>query len=178
MTIPVAVAPDRRSRLLAAAGRVFAREGLDAPVPAIAAEAGVGIGTVYREFCSKEALVAALALERLEWHSEEIRRALAEPDPGAALHGLLWRAAQHQAADHVVGAALAATGEDPEVQAALRRVTRAMGRLLREAQAAGAVRPDATAADVRVMFAALRGVLAEGRDWRRAFELFYAGLTG
>jgi AcrR family transcriptional regulator len=177
MVIPAAVATDRRSRLLTAASRVFAREGLDAPVPAIAAEAGVGIGTVYREFCSKEALVAALALERLEWHAGEIHRALDEPDAGAALHGLLWRAAQHQASDHVVGAALAATGDDPEVQAALRRVTRAMGKLIREAQQAGAVGPDITAADVRIMFAALRGVLAEGRDWRRAFELLYAGLT-
>src|SRR3954452_9636764 len=101
MTIPSVVGIDRRSRLLAAAGRVFAREGLEAPVPAIAAEAGVGIGTVYREFSSKEALVAALALDRLEWHMDEIRRPLAYPDPGVALHGLLWRAPKRQAADHV-----------------------------------------------------------------------------
>ena len=177
MAIPRAVAEsDRRSRLLAAANRVFARDGLDAPVPAIAAEAGVGVGTVYREFCSKEELMAALALERLEWYEGEIRGALAEPDPGAALHGLLWRAAERQASDRVVGAALAATSEDPGVQAAVRRGRRAMGRLLRAAQAEGAVSPDVSPADIPLVFAALRGVVAEGGDWRRAFALLVAGL--
>src|SRR3954451_538853 len=84
MVIPVAVGSDRRSRLLDAAERVIAREGLDAPVPAIAAEAGVGIGTVYREFPSKEALIAALALERLRWHRTQVDAALAADDAGAA----------------------------------------------------------------------------------------------
>jgi AcrR family transcriptional regulator len=55
---------EKRSRLLLAAGEVFAREGLDAPMPAIAAAAGAGIGSVYRQFSSKRELLAALVVER------------------------------------------------------------------------------------------------------------------
>src|SRR3954454_22719434 len=74
MAIPLL---DRRARLLAAATAIFARDGLGAPLPAIAAEAGVWVGTFYREFPSKEPLIAALALERVEWYGQEARAALA-----------------------------------------------------------------------------------------------------
>ena len=56
---------DKRARLLQAAGEVFARDGLDAPIPAVAAAAGAGIGSVYRQFPSKRDLLAALVSERL-----------------------------------------------------------------------------------------------------------------
>jgi len=145
-------------------------------VPSIAAEAGVGIGTVYREFASKEELIAALAVERLDWFEEETRRALAEPEPGAAFFALLRRAAERQACDHVAGAALAATSGDAQVRAARARVERGMGRLLRAAREQGAVRPSVTPGDIRLVFTALRGVTAEGGDWRRALEILLAGL--
>ena len=177
MAIPAAVESDRRARLLDAAGRVIARDGLDAPVPAIAAEAGVGIGTVYREFPSKEALIAALAVERLRWHSERLAVALEAEDAGAALRELLWNAAERQSSDDLVGHALAAASEDSEVLAEKRRCERATRKLLRAAQAQGAIRPDVTLEDVHLLFPALRGVLAEGKNWRRAFELLYAGLV-
>ncbi len=61
---------EKRARLLQAAGEVFAREGLDAPIPAVAAAAGAGIGSVYRQFPSKRDLLAALVSERLR-ESEE-----------------------------------------------------------------------------------------------------------
>jgi len=176
MAVPLLEATDRRGRILAAAASVFAREGLDAPVPAVAAEAGIGVGTVYREFASKQALVAALVVERLERHRADVCRALAEEDPGTALEDLLWRAAERQASDHVFGAALAAAGDDPEVRAATGRVQRPMARLLRAAREQGSIRDDVTAADFRVVFAALRGVGAEGRDWRRALDLLLGGL--
>jgi len=177
MAIPAVAASDRRSRLLEAASRVIARDGLDAPVPTIAAEAGVGIGTVYREFPSKEALIAALALERLRWYRESVAVALRSPDAGAALREVLWSAAQRQSRDDLVGVALAAASGDSEVLAEKRRCERAMRKLLAAAREQGAIRPDVTLADVHILFPALRGVLAEGNDWRRAFELLYAGLT-
>jgi AcrR family transcriptional regulator len=176
MAIPAAVPLDRRGELLAAAERVFAREGLSAPVPAIAAEAGVGIGTFYRQFPSKEALIAALALERLRWFREELRRALARDDAAAALRELLLGAAERQSRDDLVGAALVATSTDLEVLAEKRRCERALGKLLRAAQTQGAIRPSVTIADMHVLFAAVRGVIAEGQDWRRAFALLFAGM--
>jgi len=62
------------------------------------------------------------------------------------------------------------------VRAAKRHAERATTRLLRAAQEQGAISPAVTLADVEVMFPALRGVIAEGQDWRRAFELLFAGL--
>jgi AcrR family transcriptional regulator len=177
MAIPATAPSDRRSRLIAAAERVIARDGLDAPVPAIAAEAGVGIGTVYREFPSKETLIAALALERLRWYRAQLASALGEPDAGTALRDLLWRAAERQSSDDLVGHALVVASENSEVREEKRRCERAMGRLLRAAKEQGAIGAGVTLADVHLLFPALRGVIAEGKDWRRAFELLYAGLV-
>ncbi len=59
-------AAEKRLRLLRAAGEVFARDGLDAPMPAVAAAAGAGVGSVYRQFPSKHDLLAALVVERLK----------------------------------------------------------------------------------------------------------------
>ena len=77
-------AAEKRARLLRAAGEVFARDGLDAPMPAVAAAAGAGVGSVYRQFPSKHDLLAALVVERLQ-EIERRRRGGArerEPDRG------------------------------------------------------------------------------------------------
>ena len=58
-------AEQKHERILCAAGRVFAREGLDASMPVVAAEAGAGIGSLYRQFPSKHDLLAALVVRRL-----------------------------------------------------------------------------------------------------------------
>src|ERR1700681_4578774 len=90
-------------RLLAAAGEVFAREGLDAPMPAVAAAAGAGIGSVYRQFSSKHDLLAALVVERLKDTEDGADAALASIDgPWVALTGLLWTLAERQAGDDVL----------------------------------------------------------------------------
>ena len=67
-------AEDKRATLLRAAGEVFARDGLDAPMPAIAAAAGAGVGSVYRQFPSKRDLLAALVVERLQRDGGRRRR--------------------------------------------------------------------------------------------------------
>jgi AcrR family transcriptional regulator len=181
ITIPPLLDRDRRARLIAAATTIFAREGLGAPVPAIAAEAGVGVGTVYREFASKQELVAALVVARLDAHAELVEEALARDDPGAALRDLLWATAERQSADDVLGAALAAASEDPDVQASVERATGAMGELLRRAREAGAVRADVQVDDLKLVFAAVRGVLAGSppgsRAWQRVLELLLDGLA-
>src|SRR6185437_11915908 len=91
---------DKRARLLRAAGEVFARDGLDAPMPAIAAAAGAGIGSVYRQFPAKRDLLAALVVERLQVSCDGAEAALASPrDAWSSLSGLLWELAERQAAD-------------------------------------------------------------------------------
>src|SRR5256714_3971985 len=72
-----------RKRVLEAARRCMARKGLDAQIEEIARAAGVGVGTVYRHFPTKEHLVEALAMARFERLAELAREALATEDPWA-----------------------------------------------------------------------------------------------
>jgi AcrR family transcriptional regulator len=166
-------AGDKRARLLRAAGEVFASDGLSAPVPAIAAAAGAGVGSVYRQFPSKHDLVAALVVERLREARADARAALASPD-GAwpALIALLWTLAARQASDVVLGEAMATVSEHSSVQEALAQTTEALGRLLAAAQAEGRLRADATTLDLRLLFAATRAAAQlEPQAWRRMLEL-------
>jgi AcrR family transcriptional regulator len=166
-------AEEKRARLLRAAGEVFARDGLDAPMPAIALAAGAGIGSVYRQFPSKRDLLAALVVERLKDIAGQADAALASvTDPWPALTGLLWALAERQAADHVVGEAMATVSEHPAVQVWLASVTDALERVLAAARADGSLRADATTLDLRLLFAATRASeqLQPGA-WRRMLEL-------
>jgi len=63
-------ADGRRNRalLLEAARAVFQRDGLAAQMDAIAAEAGLGVGTLYRHFPTREALIAVLSMSAWSWH--------------------------------------------------------------------------------------------------------------
>jgi AcrR family transcriptional regulator len=166
-------AGEKRATLLRAAGEVFARDGLDAPMPTIAAAAGAGIGSVYRQFPSKRDLLAALVVERLKDAEDGAVAALASLDgPWIALTGLLWTLAERQAADEVLGEAMATVSEHPSVQRALAGTLQALERLLAAARAEGRLRPDATTLDLRLLFAATRsaGQLEPGA-WRRMLEL-------
>jgi AcrR family transcriptional regulator len=166
-------ASEKRTRLLAAAGEVFARDGLDAPVPAVAAAAGAGIGSVYRQFPSKRDLLAALVVERLK-ESEDGAEAALLSAVGAwpALTGLLWTLAERQAADDVLGEAMATVSEHPDVQESLARTIASLEQLLAAARADGRLRADATTLDLRLLFAATRAASQlEPGAWRRMLEL-------
>jgi AcrR family transcriptional regulator len=164
---------EKRARLLQAAGEVFARDGLDAPMPAIAAAVGAGVGSVYRQFPSKHDLLAALVVERLHESEGGAIAALAGREgPFLALTGLLWTLAERQATDDVLGEAMATVSSHPAVQDALQGTVQALERLLTAAQAEGRLRADATGLDLRLIFAATRAAGALGPDaWRRMLEL-------
>jgi AcrR family transcriptional regulator len=166
-------AEEKRTRLLRAAGEVFARDGLDAPMPAIAAAAGAGVGSVYRQFCSKHELLAALAVERLIDAEHGANAALeSTAGPWLALTGLLWTLAERQATDPVAGEGMVTVSDHPAVQSALSSTVVALERLLAAARAEGRLRPDATAMDLRLLFAATRAATAlEPQAWRRMLEL-------
>jgi AcrR family transcriptional regulator len=166
-------AEDKRARLLAAAGEVFARDGLDAPMPAIAAAVGAGVGSVYRQFPSKTDLLAALVVERLADIETGADAALASADSAwSALTGLLWTLAERQAADDVLGEAMATVSEHMAVQGALASTIEALERLLVAARAEGRLRVDATTLDLRLLFAGTRAATQLQPDaWRRMLEL-------
>lgn len=166
-------AEGKRARLLRAAGEIFARDGLDAPMPAIAAAAGAGVGSVYRQFPSKHDLLAALVVERLKEAEDGAEAALtgAVP-PWSALTGLLWTLAERQAADDVLGEAMATVSSHPQVRRALECTTQALENLLAAARAQGRLRADATTLDLRLIFAATRAAAQLGPGaWRRMLEL-------
>jgi AcrR family transcriptional regulator len=180
MTIPVSPesawaeldAAGKRRSLLRAAGEVFARDGLEAPMPAIAAAAGAGVGSVYRQFPSKQDLLAALVVERLEEVEGDALSALQVGDPPRqALVALLRAYAERQAADDLVGEAMACVSSHPDVERALVGTTIALESLLTAAKPEG-LRADASTRDLRLVFAATRAAneLEDG-GWRRMFDL-------
>jgi AcrR family transcriptional regulator len=166
--------PERkRALLLRVAGEVFARQGLDAPMPLIAAAAGAGVGSVYRQFPSKHDLLAALVVERLKDAENRARRALESTEgPWSALTGLLRGLAERQVGDDVLGEAMATVSEHPAVQAAVADTMTAIERLLAAARAEGRLRSDATGLDVRLILSATRAAGQLGPlAWRRMLDL-------
>ncbi len=164
---------EKRDRLLAAAGEVFARDGIDAPIPAVAAAAGAGIGSVYRQFPSKRDLLAALVCERLKDAEREARDALSSnAGPWVALTGLLLALAERQLTDDVLGEAMATVSEHPDVKRARVRTMAALEQLLVAARVEGRLRADATTLDLRLLFAAIRAASQlEPGAGRRMLEL-------
>ena len=159
--------------LLRAAGEVFARSGLDAPMPEIAAAAGAGVGSVYRQFPSKRELLAALVVERLEEVTADAEAAIVSPaGPWAALVSLLRDYAERQAGDDVVGEAIACVSTDPDVVLAYATTTAALERLLEAGRERGS---PAVGRDRRRPAADLRrdprGGAAGARGLRRMLEL-------
>jgi AcrR family transcriptional regulator len=166
-------AAGKRARLLAVSHEVFAREGLEAPMPALAAAAGIGVGSLYRQFPSKRELLAALVIERLRDVTADAEAALADPaGPWAALTAFLWDHSEQATGDDVLAEAIARLQVDPEVKRVRAGSSAALQRLLDAAKEAGDVRVDATVLDLRLVFAAARAAEdVETGAWRRALEL-------
>lgn len=172
-------AAEKRERLLAAAGEVFAREGIEAPMPAVAAAAGAGVGSVYRQYPSKEDLLAALVVRRLDTVAADIEASLAaKAEPWESFVALMWRLADRQAADDVAAEAIATVSGHQEVAERAALCEQRLERLLEAARRSGRLRADASAADVRLVLAAVRATRRrEPGGWRRMLELGLDGLA-
>jgi AcrR family transcriptional regulator len=146
----------RRNRelVLRAAREAFAASGFSVPLDEIAARAGVGPGTVYRHFPTKEALFEAVIAARLEDLVADARRRAQDPDPGAAFFGFLTRLRDETAAKRDLSDAL-------NVPGSLRDdLNDALGVLLSRAQQAGAVRSGIGVGDlVRLLKGAITSLI-------------------
>jgi len=144
-----------RDKVLRAARDAFAATGYGVPLDEIAAMAGVGPGTVYRHFPSKEELFEAVVTARLRDLIAAARGLASDPDPGQALFGFLGRFRQEAAAKRDLPDAIAIPGSlQDELHAALEV-------LLRRAQQAGAVRADINTQD---LISLLKGLLSAIND--------------
>jgi AcrR family transcriptional regulator len=161
-----------RERVVAAAAEVFAEKGEAAVVPEIAARAGVGKGTVYRCFPTKDHLVAAVASERVRWFEREARAAAAAEDPWGAFGAFVERAAEAHSRDRGMVASMSQSIELPELVAARAAAHDALGELMDRAVAQGAMRADANPADLKMLLGGIARSLAAAQErdpavWRR-----------
>lgn len=139
-----------RQRILEAAEDVFARVGLAVPVDVVAEAAGVGVGTLYRHFPTKEALFEAIVVSRLESFVEAAADATASDAPARAFFDFLHEFARQASLKRDLFDALLVAGIDIKSQCAdlVGELERGIGRLLERAENAGAVRSDVTVKDV------------------------------
>jgi AcrR family transcriptional regulator len=168
----------KRERLLKAAAEVFSRDGLDASMPAVAAAAGAGVASVYRQFDSKHDLLAALVERRLEQVAEGAQRAARrEGTRWFALTELLSNLVEQQSCDEFMGDAMRKVDGHPAVHAAGKRAYAALEQLLDDARSEGRLRADASILDLRLLFAGTRAARhLEPNLQGRMLELLIDGL--
>jgi AcrR family transcriptional regulator len=166
-----------RERILESAREVFAESGIDAQMDDVADRAGVGVGTVYRHFPTKEALMAELVRQKFRLLAAGAREALErDGEPFAVFADLLRRNGDVCARDAAIQHALTGVGEHiwayaQREQDELLTVT---GELLARAQRAGTMRPDVRATDIGMLMCGVTATMAHsapGFDWHRHLEL-------
>jgi AcrR family transcriptional regulator len=153
-----------RQRLLQAATSAFAAEGLSVPLDEIARRAGVGPGTLYRHFPTKDALFEAVLHDRLRRLADDAQALRHAEDPAAALLDFIGRLTAEAAPKRDLADALASGGA--ELNAALTataaRLRNEIGHLLTRAQHTGAIRDDITTADLMALITGIIAALRPG----------------
>jgi len=184
MAIPVPwsglTADEKRVRTLEVADVLFARDGVDVPMPVLADAIGVGVGSIYRQVGTKDDVIAALVIARSGVLRARFLATLGEPDAWGAL-----AAATHATVDDCLGDALSQSAWDAaafvsdDVRAARAGATDALASMVERARAAGALREDASHEDLRLVFCALRELAGIGPDAaHRLAELVLRGMRG
>ncbi len=166
-----------RAVIVAVARDVFAEHGLEAPLEAIAARAGVGIATLYRRFPTREKLVAAALVDQVAEYAAAARQALAAADPWTGFAGFVERICELQAGDRGLSDLLSMTlSADEQVEQLRATANELLGTMIDRAKAAGALREDFVAEDLGVLLIATSAVMhvtrAEAPEaWRRFVAL-------
>src|ERR1700712_3854386 len=173
MSVPArplrADAARNRARVLETAYETFAAEGLSVPIDEIARRAGVGAGTVYRHFPTKEDLFAAVVESRLQHIIAAGRALLEEPGPAEALFTFLrsmvldWGATDQGLVDALGGLGIDVESAAPDAEDGFRRL---LGGLLAAARGAGTVRPDVDVPEIKALMVGCQAM--QGYDKARA----------
>jgi AcrR family transcriptional regulator len=171
-----------RDRIVASARVLFAREGIDASVEDITRHAGVGMGTLYRHFSTKEELVDAVLEDALSDYVALAEQALAEEDAWTGFTFFLERAVGLHAANRGLKDVVATHEHGLKHVRAMRARTRPLlRRLVERAQEAGTLRPDFTVEDMPLLFWTSGRVIEVTSSvapdyWRRYLGLILDGL--
>jgi AcrR family transcriptional regulator len=171
-----------RRRILEAAAEVFGERGLSATLDAVAERAGVGVGTVYRRFPDKEALVDALFEERIDEVRAIADEAALIPDGWEALTTFMERALEMHCHDRALKELVFSTahGQD-RVARARQRIKPAVETLFERARASGQLRADVEINDVPILQLMVTAVIDYAQDaapdvWRRYLGILLDGL--
>jgi AcrR family transcriptional regulator len=171
-----------RQRILDAAAEVFTERGLGVSLDEIARHAGVGVGTVYRRFGTKEELVEALFVARVESIAALAEQAAGAPDPWSGLMYFMERMAEALAGDLGLRQMMMLAGYGQDMAAyARRRNAPLVTRLVERAQAAGQLRADLQPTDVPFLVFLLTEAAQLARPvnpelWRRYLALLTDGM--
>jgi AcrR family transcriptional regulator len=171
-------ARENRDRILAAARTAFAEHGIDAGVEEIASRAGVGMGTLYRRFPTKDALIDAVFEEHLDRVAAAAEHALAAPDPWDGLLGYLTHVVGLQAADRGLSEILGAHLRTEQLlKRARTRIRPLVEQLIVRAQEDGGLRGDVVYEDISVLLWTTGRVVDATRDVEPEFWQRYLALT-
>ena len=171
-----------RRLVLGAAADAFAERGMDVSIAEIAQRAGVGKGTVFRHFATKEELLAAIACDRFAELIAVAEDLEDSDDPTTAIREFMAAGARMHAKDRTFSQiSTRVFMSDPTVQAASDRLTEVVDRLAKRARGQGTLRPDLTGKDVRalmsgVCLAAEHFAKSEPQRWRRYLDVVFDGM--
>ena len=170
-----------RAKVLVSAQKLFAEQGLDAQIDEIARDAGVGVGTVYRHFPTKEDLLQALADERFVGLAQAADAALEAEDPGDGFVEFMTYSGRVMAEDRGLSEAMDQLPGLCRVAAERVEMLRRTGEVLARAQESGDIREDLVAEDISALICGLgRAVRSEVErptmSWERYLEIMLAGL--
>ena len=165
-----------RERILESARAAFAESGADAQIDDVARHAGVGVGTVYRHFPTKQALLTELVRQTFRLFTGWAREALeADGEPFALIEGLLRRIAETAAGDVGVQYVLAASAGQAwtEAPAEQDELIAVIAELTGRARRAGTIRPGIEATDIAMLICGVVSAMSPrpGFDWRRHLDL-------
>ena len=166
-----------RQDLLAAAGRLLEEQGAAMSLRGVAQEAGVGVGTLYRRFPTKEALIAELVQEMLREVVILAEDALAVPD-GRGLEQFVYAMGKAQMANRGCLARIWTDQDSDDLRASYRA---ALTLLVADAKEHRTLRHDAAVTDLDLLFWSLRSIIettggVSDAAWRRQVAIVLAGL--
>ena len=171
-----------RKRVLEAARELFAEHGFEAQIDQIASRAGVGVGTVYRHFPTKDDLLEALIHERFDGLAQAARDAMANPDPWDGFEGFMRYSAGVMARDRALSEAMFERPETMREGAEGVGMPELLEPLVARAQESGGLREEIIWEDVPGLICGLGRALSEGRigpmemSWERYLQVILDGL--
>jgi AcrR family transcriptional regulator len=169
-----------REKVLAAARAVFSEQGVDAQMDDVARRADVGVGTVYRHFPTKDALLQALTEELFDVIAAHARELLEHDDPWEAFKEALWFGAEKTAGDRAFSEILAASRPTPSTCPGKEDLRVTVGEMMRRCIKAGRMRPDAMIEDIPLLMCGVGSASAMEHPrpdaWRRHLGIVLDGL--